>query len=105
MIFGITLYGLAAVAVLLALYASSSSAARPPTWALAVFVGSAAAFILPAHIVIAVLALVGVGSVWAIRIGQSLLATRRLPDRAARLAADARRDRRRRRGHRRLGAR
>src|SRR6185369_2222591 len=43
------------------------------------FVGSAAALILPSHIVIAVLAAVGVGSVWALRIGQSLLATRRLP--------------------------
>ena len=56
-------------------------AGRPsrPSWALAAFVGTAAAVILPAHIVIAVLAAVGVGSVWAIRIGQSLLATRRLP--------------------------
>ena len=62
-------------------------AAKPASWALAAFVGSAAAVILPAHIVIAVLAAVGVGSVWALRIGQSLLATRRLPAVAARLAA------------------
>ena len=34
---------------------------------------------MPAHVVIALLALVGVGSVWAIRIVQSLVATRRLP--------------------------
>ena len=70
------MYGLAAVAVLLALYALAVLGAKPASWALAAFVGSAAAVILPAHIVIAVLAAVGVGSVWALRIGQSLLARR-----------------------------
>ena len=53
---------------------------RRASWALAAFVGSAAAMILPAHIAIAALALVGVGAVWAVRIGQSLLATGRLPE-------------------------
>ena len=79
LIFGVTLYGLASVAVLLALYSLAVLGRRTPTWALACFVGSAAALIVPAHLVIAVLALVGVGSLWTIRIGQSLVATRRLP--------------------------
>ena len=55
-------------------------AGQPGDWALA---ASSARRrrrgLLPAHIVIAVLVLVGVGSVWAVRIGQSLLTTRRLP--------------------------
>ncbi len=59
--------------------ASRCWARGTPTWALACFAGTAAALILPAHVVIALLALVGVGSVWTIRIAQSLLATRRLP--------------------------
>jgi hypothetical protein len=79
LIFGITLYGLATVAVLLAMYGLAILGSLRPNWALSTFVGSAAALIVPAHVVIALLALVGVGSVWAIRIGQSLLATRRLP--------------------------
>jgi hypothetical protein len=79
LIFGITLYGLAAVAVLLALYSLAVLGRRQASWALATFVGSAAALIVPAHLVIALLALVGVGSVWTIRIVQSLIATRRLP--------------------------
>ena len=80
MLFGITLYGLAAVAVLFALYALTVLGNKTTTWAVATFVGSAAAMIVPAHVVIALLAVVGVGSVWAIRIGQSLIATRRLPE-------------------------
>jgi len=79
MVFEIRMYGLAALAVLLAMYALTVLGKKDATWALAAFVGSTAALILPAHIVIAVLALVGVGSVAALRIGQSLWATRRLP--------------------------
>ena len=79
LIFGITTYGLAAVSVLLAMYALAVLDGRRASWALAIFVGSAAASILPAHIAIAMLALVGVGSVWVIRIAQSLAATRHLP--------------------------
>jgi hypothetical protein len=79
LIFGITSYGLAAVAVLLALYGLAVLGTRRATWGLASFVGSAAALIVPAHLVIAVLGLVGIGSVWAIRITQSLVATRRIP--------------------------
>jgi hypothetical protein len=60
LLFGITLYGLAALSVLLGLYAVSVVGDGPPTWGLAIFAGTAAALILPAHIVIGVLALVGV---------------------------------------------
>lgn len=79
LIFGITLYGLVAVAVLLGMYALAVLGRRPPSWALAAFVASAAAAILPAHIVVALLAVVGVGSVSALRIGRSLLAASGLP--------------------------
>jgi hypothetical protein len=79
MIFGITMYGVVAVAVLLALYTLAVFAGRTATWALAWFVGCSVAFIVPAHIVIAVLALVGVGSVWTIRVIQSLRVVHSLP--------------------------
>jgi hypothetical protein len=79
MIFEIRMYAMAAVAVLLAMYSLVVLGRRQATWALALFVGSAVALILPAHIVIAALALVGVGSVCTIRIGQSLLETRQIP--------------------------
>lgn len=67
MVFGITLYGLGAVAVLLALHCLVALRARAMPWALATFVGSAVAFILPAHIALAVLALLGGGSAWGVR--------------------------------------
>jgi hypothetical protein len=79
MIFGVTLYGMGAVAALLALYGVAVLGGRRATWALAAFVGSSVAFILPAHLAIAVLALVGTGGVWAIRIIQAVVTTRRLP--------------------------
>ncbi|HEY8637389.1 MAG TPA: hypothetical protein VIL81_09015, partial [Candidatus Limnocylindrales bacterium] len=77
--FGITLYGLGAVAVLFAMYGLAVLGGRRAGWALPIFAGTAVALILPAHIVIALLALIGLGSVWAIRVGRSLLATRRRP--------------------------
>ncbi len=49
---------------------------RGATWALAGFVGSAVAFILPAHIAIAVLALVGVGIVCTLEVARSIRARR-----------------------------
>jgi hypothetical protein len=79
LIFGITLYGLAAVAVLLALYAAAVMILRPASWALAGFVGSTVAMIVPAHVVIALLTLVGVVGVGTIRVIRSLVATRSLP--------------------------
>ena len=80
LIFGINHYGLSAVAVLLALYTVQVLASRKASWALAAFVGSAVAFILPAHIAIAALALAGSGAVLAILIGHALVATHRLPN-------------------------
>ena len=79
LIFGITLYGLSAVAVLLALYSLAVLRNRTANWALATFVGSAIAFILPAHIAVALLVLLGVVFVWTLRVAQSLLTTRRMP--------------------------
>ena len=67
LIFGMTLYGLAAVVVLLAIYAIAVFPRRQETWALAGFAGSAAAMILPAHLVIAGLAIVGIGGAWVFR--------------------------------------
>ena len=61
------------------MYGLAVLGSRTASWTLAAFVGSAAALILPAHIVIAVLGLVGVGSVCVIRLMQSLVATRHLP--------------------------
>jgi hypothetical protein len=79
LIFGITTYGLGAVAVLLGLYSLVVISTRKPTWELAAFVGSAVAFILPAHIAFALLAVAGVGTVLARRVLQTAIATRRLP--------------------------
>jgi hypothetical protein len=77
MIFGITLYGLGAVSALIALY-SLAVLDRRDAWSLATFVGSSIAFILPAHIAVALLTLVGVAGVSAIRIIQTVIAKRRL---------------------------
>ena len=79
LILGITLYGLGAVGALLAMHCLVVLGTRTTTWALGVFVGSAVAFLLPAHIVIAVLAVVGVVTIWMLRALDSVIATRRLP--------------------------
>ena len=79
MIYGIATYGLAAVAIVFAIYSLAVLSDRRATPALAAFVGSATALIVPAHLVIALLALVGIGSVWMIRIAQSLATTRTIP--------------------------
>jgi hypothetical protein len=76
---GVTVFGLVMVAGLLVLYCVTILDTRDPTWALALLVGSAFASILPAHIVIALLGLVGVAAVSMIDIGRSLLSSRRLP--------------------------
>ena len=64
MVFGVTLYGLSAVAVLLLLYCHAVLGRRTVTWALALFVGGAFAFIVPAHIAVALLVYAGIGSIW-----------------------------------------
>ena len=80
LVYGIIVFGLAAVAVLFGLYGLAVVGTRESSWPLAGFVGSAAALILPSHVVIALLALVGVGAVSAVRIADSLLSTHRLPE-------------------------
>ena len=67
MIFGIIAYGLSAIIVLLALFIIISNKSRPPSMARAVFSGSVMASILPAHIVIAILAITGTGGVLILR--------------------------------------
>ena len=79
MIFGVTVYGLAAVAAPIAMYSMAVLDTRQPTWPLACFIGSAAALLLPTHLVIAVLGLIGGATVGAIRIVRSVRATSHLP--------------------------
>ena len=79
MIFSINLYGLAAVAVLLALYSVVVLNKRRPSWALAIFVGCVMVAILPAHIALALQAAVAVGTILALLIGHSLIVGRRMP--------------------------
>ena len=79
LIFGITVYGLAAVSVLLGIYSLAVLSARPATWSLAVFVGSTVAFVVPAHILLAILAVIGVVAASAVRAGQVLASTGRIP--------------------------
>ena len=67
------------MAILLVLYSLVVLGGRLPSWALACFSGSCIAFVLPAHVVIAFLALVGVASVLIVHIARSLKATRRVP--------------------------
>lgn len=74
LVFGITLYGMGAVAALLALYSVATLRRREASWPLAVFVGTSFAYLLPAHVVVALLALVGVGAVAAHRVATSLRA-------------------------------
>jgi len=52
MLYSINLYGLAAVAVLLALYGIAVLGTRGSSWALAIFAGCEVVSVLPAHIAI-----------------------------------------------------
>jgi len=79
LIFSITVYGLAAVAVLLGLYSMTTLRSRNATWAISTFVGTSTAMILPAHLVVAILAFVGTASVWAIRVVRSSVTGQRRP--------------------------
>jgi hypothetical protein len=78
MMFGITLYGLSAVAVVVSLYAVAVLNDRPPTWAFVLFVSTIIAFILPAHLAVAILVFVGVLGIAAFRLGVTLATERRL---------------------------
>lgn len=79
MVFGINLYGLAAVALLFALYCFATLGPRRPAWASSALAGSGIAYVLPAHVAVGLLGLVGVVSVLALRVARSLLTARRLP--------------------------
>jgi hypothetical protein len=79
MIFGITLYGLGAVAVLLAIAIAWAVRGTAVSSALATFAGSAFASILPAHVALAVLSVVGLAGVWGLSAIRSLALSRRLP--------------------------
>lgn len=79
LIFGITLYGFGTIAALLGLYILAGHSNRQPSWARSVFSGGVIASILPAHVVIATLALVGVGSVVTINLARSLALRKEWP--------------------------
>ncbi len=78
MIFGITLYGLGAVAGLFGLYLIVALDNQAANWTTACFAGSALAFIFPAHAAIAGLGLIGVFGVWTLRAAKSVVAARRI---------------------------
>src|SRR5439155_7325986 len=73
------LYGFVALCVLLSLVGLLLLRERDVSWPLAIFVGCVIGAILPSHLAVALLSLVGVGSVGIARLGQSLLWRRRLP--------------------------
>lgn len=79
MIFGITQYGMGAVAALTAIYLLWALRQGTPTWPSVVFAASTAAFLLPAHLVIAALAVIGAAGVAGVDAVRALVATRRLP--------------------------
>lgn len=79
LLFGITTYGIAGVAVVLALYAVTVVRRTPPSWPTALFAGNIAAFILPAHIVVALLAVVGVGAICVVHAAGALVGRRQIP--------------------------
>src|SRR5258706_7488638 len=79
MALGITLYGLGAVVVLLAMYCALVLDDRRPSWKLSIFIAGIVAFIVPAHLALAVLGCVAVGTVVALRIARALVDDQRLP--------------------------
>jgi hypothetical protein len=79
LISSIAVFGLAAVAVTFALYLILVLGRRQPSWALASFAGTAFATVLPAHIVVALLAVVGVGAASSAYVGWTVARTGRLP--------------------------
>jgi hypothetical protein len=64
LLFGITQYGLAVISALLSLYIVAILDMRRSTPALRLFIGAVVASMLPAHLVVAVLAVVGAGGVF-----------------------------------------
>ena len=78
LLFGITQYGLAVISALLSLYIVAILSTRRSTPALRVFIGAVVASMLPAHLVVAVLAVVGAGGVFFVG-GIAALVSRRRP--------------------------
>lgn len=63
LIFSMTMYGLGAIAAMLSLYVVAVHAERPHSWPMTLFLAVTLASMIPSHIVIAGLALLGFGSV------------------------------------------
>ena len=78
MVFGITLYGSAAVAGVLCLYAATSMPDRKPSRALSGLFATSMVFLLPAHLIIAILAAVGGCAAVAWYAGGQVIAGRHL---------------------------
>jgi hypothetical protein len=78
-IYGIAVFGLAAVAVLSVMHALAVERALRPSWALAIGLGSLVAFVLPAHFLIAVLGALGLAAAIALRVVTSVASGRGLP--------------------------
>lgn len=79
LIFGITTYGVSAIVVLLVLFRIADSPPETRTLPSVLFWGAVIASIIPAHIVMALLATVGVGAAATARVASAYLSTRRLP--------------------------
>ena len=77
MLFGVNLYGLAVPAVLLVLYTFAVVRDALVGWPTAIFIGSVVAFVLPAHLAVALLGLVGLATVFLIRLARWLTGGRR----------------------------
>ena len=80
MIYGITVFGLASVSVLTVMHVFAIERELRPGWPLAVFLGAAIAFVLPAHFIIALLGLVVVGVAVAARIVDAIARGRGVPE-------------------------
>jgi hypothetical protein len=78
-IYGIAVFGLAAVAVLGVMHALAVERSLQPSWALAIGLGSLMAFVLPAHFLIAFLGALGLAVAIALRVLASVASGHGLP--------------------------
>jgi hypothetical protein len=77
LIFGISLYGLGVIAALLGLYIIAVLGSRRDTFTLRLFCGTIAASMLPTHVVVAVLALIGTAGVFMLDSATAVVRRRR----------------------------
>jgi hypothetical protein len=77
--FGITMYGLGAIAALLSLYVIAEIDLRRSSPALSLFSGTVIASLVPTHLIIALLAIAGAGGALLFNSARFLLDERRLP--------------------------